>query len=119
VFKPRRVLLAEGIRVEVDGADDELSILVEAWAHQRSPKVAQKRKVLADALKLLPVAASLPVAPRLVLCQRSPRSARWRRTGPERLIAVLPVAEVLVPAPRPARRLDVPFGVVRLPLGAA
>ncbi|SMD27060.1 hypothetical protein SAMN05661093_10657 [Kibdelosporangium aridum] len=45
-----------------------MSILVEAWAHQGPPKVAQKHKVLADALKLLHVAAGLPVAPRLVLC---------------------------------------------------
>jgi hypothetical protein len=68
VLKPRRIPLEEGVRVEVDGADDELSILIEAWSHQGPPKVAQKHKVLADALKLLHVAASLPVAPRLVLC---------------------------------------------------
>ncbi|MFD4635964.1 hypothetical protein ACFWN2_01545 [Lentzea sp. NPDC058436] len=76
VLKPRRIPLDQGVRVEIDGADDELSILVEVWAHQGPPKVAQKHKVLADALKLLHVAASLPVAPRLVLCLCDPEAAR-------------------------------------------
>jgi hypothetical protein len=56
---PRRILLDDGIRVEVDGADTELTILVEAWAHQGPPKTAQKHKVLADVLKLLHIAATL------------------------------------------------------------
>jgi len=38
--------------------------------------VAQKHKVLADALKLLTVAATLPVVPRLVLCLCDPEAAR-------------------------------------------
>lgn len=76
VLRPRRILLDEGIRVEVDGADDELAVLVEAWAHQGPPKVAQKHKVLADALKLLHVAATLPGTPRLVLCLCDPEAAR-------------------------------------------
>jgi hypothetical protein len=76
VLRPRRILLDEGIRVEVDGADDELTILVEAWAHQGPPKVAQKHKVLADAFKLLHVAATLPSTPRLVLCLCDPEAAR-------------------------------------------
>jgi hypothetical protein len=67
-FTPRRILLDDGIRVEVDGADTNLTILVEAWAHQGTPKAAQKHKVLADVLKLLHIAATLPVRPRLVLC---------------------------------------------------
>jgi hypothetical protein len=72
---PRRILLDDGIRVEVDGADTELTILVEAWAHQGPPKAAQKHKVLADVLKLLHIAATLPVAPRLVLCLSDPEAA--------------------------------------------
>jgi hypothetical protein len=68
VLNPMRLVLDDGVRVEVDGADEERSILVEAWAHQGQPKVAQKHKVLADALKLLHIASTLPVAPRLVLC---------------------------------------------------
>lgn len=74
-LKPRRILLDDGIRVEVDGADDELSILVEAWAHQGPPKAAQKHKVLADVLKLLSIAATRPVSPRLVLCLCDPEAA--------------------------------------------
>lgn len=75
VLRPRRIALDGGVRVEVDGADEALSVLVEAWAHQGPPKVAQKHKVLADAFKLLHVAATLPVAPRLVLCLCDPEAA--------------------------------------------
>lgn len=73
---PRRILLDDGIRVEVDGADPGRTILVEAWAHQGPPKAAQKHKVLADVLKLLHVATTLPVAPRLVLCLSDVEAAR-------------------------------------------
>jgi hypothetical protein len=76
VLKPRRIALDDGIRVEVDGADDELAVLVEAWAHHGPPKAAQKHKVLADVLKLLHLAATRPVAPRLVLCLCDPEAAR-------------------------------------------
>ena len=75
-LKPCRISLDDGVRVEVDGADDELSILVEAWAHQGPPKSAQKHKVLADVLKLLHVAASVSGSPRLVLCLCDPQAAR-------------------------------------------
>ncbi|MEH1129194.1 hypothetical protein [Micromonospora sp. CPCC 206061] len=50
-LSPRRFVLSEGVRVEVDGADDGPTVLVEAWAHQGPPKPAQKNKVLADALR--------------------------------------------------------------------
>ncbi|MEU4779385.1 hypothetical protein [Micromonospora sp. NPDC023633] len=38
-LKPRKFMVADGARVEVDGADEDLTVLVEAWAHQgrRSP----------------------------------------------------------------------------------
>ena len=75
VLRPRRIALDGGVRVEIDGADEALSVLVEAWAHQGPPKVAQKHKVLADAFKLLHVAATLPVVPRLVLCLCDPEAA--------------------------------------------
>ena len=66
---PRRILLGDGgVRVEIDGADEGLTTLVEAWAHHGRPRVAQKHKVLADALKLIHVARTLPTPPRLVLC---------------------------------------------------
>ena len=86
VLRPRRISLEDGIRVEVDGADEELSVLVEAWAHQGPPKAAQKHKVLADVLKLLHVAANVPGSPRLVLCLCDPAGlassahARGQRT---------------------------------------
>ena len=80
-LRPRRTVLDDGVRVEIDGADDNLSILVEAWAHQGPPKVAQKRKVLADAVKLLHVAATLPTAPRLVLCLSDPEAAHHFTTA--------------------------------------
>jgi hypothetical protein len=72
---PRRIALGEGVRVEVDGADADCTVLVEAWAHQGPPKVAQKHKILADVLKLRHVAARLPVEPRLVLCLSDPEAA--------------------------------------------
>ena len=81
VLRPRRISLDDGVRVELDGADDDLTILVEAWAHHGPPKVAQQHKVLADALKLLHVAASLPVAPRLVLCLCDLDAAHHFRTA--------------------------------------
>jgi hypothetical protein len=80
-LRPRRIAVDDGIRVEVDGADEDLTILVEAWAHHGSPKVAQKHKVLADALKLLHVAAAMPVAPRLVLCLCDHDAARHFTTA--------------------------------------
>jgi hypothetical protein len=68
-LQPRRIPVGgNGARVEIDGADENLTTLVEAWAHHGRPKVAQKNKVLADALKLLHVAGTLTPSPRLVLC---------------------------------------------------
>jgi len=49
--------------VEVDGADEQLAVLAKVWAHQGPAKAAQKNKLLADALRLLPVASTLPAAP--------------------------------------------------------
>jgi len=65
---PARIVLPTGVRVEVDGADDKRSILVECWAHQGSAKSAQKHKVLADALKLTWIARTIYPQPRLILC---------------------------------------------------
>jgi hypothetical protein len=65
---PRSIPLANGVRVEVDGADEALTTLVEVWSRHGTPKPAQKHKVLADAFKLLYIAKALPVRPRLILC---------------------------------------------------
>ena len=64
---PRRLPLPGGGRIELDGASDHPSVLVEAWAHQGPPKRAQKAKVMTDALKLLFAARVLTTDPRLIL----------------------------------------------------
>ncbi|WP_284747741.1 hypothetical protein [Amycolatopsis sp. RTGN1] len=78
---PQRIVTATGARVEVDGADDNRSLLVEAWAHQGPPKVAQKHKVLADAFKLAWIASTLPMRPRLILCFSDEAAAKPFQTG--------------------------------------
>jgi hypothetical protein len=50
---PRRIDLADGRRVEIDAATEDLSVLAEAWAHQGAPKAAQRNKVITDAFKLV------------------------------------------------------------------
>jgi hypothetical protein len=78
---PQRIVTATGARVEVDGADDARTVLVEAWAHQGPPKVAQKHKVLADAFKLAWIASTLPIRPRLILCFSDEAAAKPFRAG--------------------------------------
>ncbi|MEV1157473.1 hypothetical protein AB0J27_18960 [Micromonospora chokoriensis] len=80
-LSPRRFVLEDGSWVEVDGADENLTVLVEAWAHQGPPKSAQKHKVLADAFRLMFVASSLPTPPRLVLCLSDPKAAHHFTTA--------------------------------------
>ncbi|MFI7280125.1 hypothetical protein ACIBOV_07650 [Micromonospora chersina] len=80
-LRPRRFALPDGVRVEVDGADEDLTLLVEAWAHQGPPKAAQKHKVLADAMRLLFVASTLPVPPRMVLCLSDGEATRHFTTA--------------------------------------
>jgi hypothetical protein len=72
-LEPRRLHHASGARVEIDGADDSLSVLVECWAHQGPAKPAQKSKLIVDATKLSWIAKSLDPAPaRLILCLSDP-----------------------------------------------
>ncbi|WP_140157957.1 hypothetical protein [Micromonospora sp. NBS 11-29] len=80
-LQPRRFVLPDGARVEVDGADEELTVLAEVWAHQGPPKAAQKNKVLADAMRLLFVASTLPARPRMVLCLSDEDAARHFTTA--------------------------------------
>ncbi|MFG3417753.1 hypothetical protein ACIBTZ_19425 [Micromonospora sp. NPDC049460] len=80
-LKPRRFTVADGVRVEIDGADQDSTVLVEAWAHQGPPKSAQKHKVLADARRLLFVASTLTTTPRLVLCLSDQEAARHFTTA--------------------------------------
>ncbi len=73
VLAPRRIFHPSGARVEIDGADDGLTFLVECWAHQGPAKVAQKNKLVVDATKLNWVARSLDPKPvRLILCVSDP-----------------------------------------------
>lgn len=76
-LQPRRIPIGDsGVRVEIDGADENLTTLVEAWAHHGPPKAAQRNKVLADAFKLIHVARTLPATPRLILCLCDMEAAR-------------------------------------------
>src|SRR3954447_24343214 len=68
-LSPRRIQHPSGARVELDGADRDLTVLVECWAHQGPAKVAQKYKLMNDATKLGWVAGTLQPRPhRLILC---------------------------------------------------
>lgn len=73
---PKRLQMGPRVRVEIDGADESGTVLVEAWAHQGPAKAAQKHKVLADALKLVWVAQRLKTAPLLLLCLSDEQAAR-------------------------------------------
>jgi hypothetical protein len=75
-LEPTRIVVADGTRVEIDGADAGRTVLVECWAHQGPPKVAQKHKVLADTLKLTWIATKIEPRPRLFLCLGDPLAAR-------------------------------------------
>jgi len=68
VLTPRRLERPGGIRVELDGADDDLTVLVECWAHQGPAKVAQKHKLVNDAVKLHWIGSTLSSIPRRLLC---------------------------------------------------
>jgi hypothetical protein len=76
VLEPARIVLASGVRADVDGADASRSVLVECWAHQGPPKAAQRHKVLSDALKLTWIATTIYPRPRLILCLSDPAAAR-------------------------------------------
>jgi len=69
VLNPRRLERPGGIRVEIDGADDDLTVLVECWAHQGPAKVAQKYKLVNDAVKLHWIGSSASsTPPRRIIC---------------------------------------------------
>jgi hypothetical protein len=72
-LSPRRLFHPSGARVEIDGADNNLTVLVECWAHQGPAKVAQKNKLMVDATKLNWIANALDPRPaRLILCVSDP-----------------------------------------------
>lgn len=75
VLEPARIAVPSGVRVEVDGATADRSVLVECWAHQGAVKSAQRHKVLADAFKLSWIATTIYPRPRLILCLSDPAAA--------------------------------------------
>lgn len=75
VFRAKRLTVPSGARVELDGVNEEQTILVECWAHQGPPKSAQRHKVLADALKLSWIRSTLHPPPELILCLCDPAAA--------------------------------------------
>jgi len=73
---PRRVEFADGVRVELDAASEDLSVLVEAWAHQGPVKSGQRLKVLTDAFKLSFVGRELGGARQLILLLSDEQAAK-------------------------------------------
>ena len=106
--------LSRRVRIEVDGVAEDRSVLVEAWAHQGSPKSAQKMKVMNDAFKLIAASRLFePAIPRLILLFADEDAARpfqsnsWRASalaalGIEVVVAELPadVRDSIVAAQR-------------------
>jgi hypothetical protein len=74
-LNPLTIPFPSGGRVEVDGADAGRKVLVECWAHQGPPKVAQRHKVINDAFKLTWIATTLHPKPQLILCLSDPAAA--------------------------------------------
>jgi len=74
-FEPARIEVRPDAWVEIDGVDEKRKTLVECWAHQGSPKAAQRHKVLADAFKLMWVAHTILPVPRQILCMSDPAAA--------------------------------------------
>lgn len=73
---PRRVEFGAGVRVELDAASEDLSVLVEVWAHQGPVKSAQRSKVLTDAFKLAFAGRELGGTRRLILLLSDEEAAR-------------------------------------------
>jgi hypothetical protein len=68
-LEPRRLAAPSGASIDVDGISPDGSVLAECWAHQGSAKVAQKYKLMNDAIKLFWAASWLaPTPSRLILC---------------------------------------------------
>jgi len=64
----RAFTLADGTRVEVDGADANLRVFVQVVVNRGSLKSVQRNKVMSDAFKLVWLRASRFIGTRMVLC---------------------------------------------------
>ncbi|HKT58030.1 MAG TPA: hypothetical protein VJR25_14805 [Microbacterium sp.] len=69
---------ANGGRVEVDGATEDLSVLVEAYAHQGGLRGGQPKKLATDALKLTWIGRQVG-AKRLILAVADERVEAYLR----------------------------------------
>ena len=79
-LSPATVRLEGGALVQVDGAADDESVLVEIFAHQGSLKGGQRHKVAQDALKLITLGRSRPDA-QLILAFADPDAAAYASKG--------------------------------------
>ena len=102
---PRTVTRGDGVRVELDGADVDCTVLVECWAHQGPAKVAQKYKLVNDAVKLHWVGSGMAVEPRKILCVSDEAAVRHLRgrSWQGRAIADLGVSIEVVSLPDDVR----------------
>jgi hypothetical protein len=107
-LEPATVTVPAGARVELDGADAGRTVLVECWAHQGTPKAAQRHKVLADALKLTWIATTIYPRPRLILCMSDAQAAApflpTSRSWAAQALQDLGVAVVVVELPPDVRQ---------------
>jgi hypothetical protein len=66
-LRPRVLLLADGVRVEVEGMDAAGTIVVQLVANQGSYKPSYRNKVMADMFKLLWLRTAAPEVERAAL----------------------------------------------------
>jgi hypothetical protein len=85
---PARVELGDGVRVELDGADDDRTVLVEVFAHLGAVKPGQARKMATDAFKLIWAGRRLD-ATRLVIAVADPATEAYLRRPSAWLTAAL------------------------------
>ncbi|GEM_PF-1281231 len=75
-LSPARMPVPAGGTIEVDGGNEEARVYCEAWAHQGSPKSAQRAKVIADAFTLALLARVRGGRPHLTLLLSDQQAAK-------------------------------------------
>ena len=79
-LRPQVLASPSGATIKVDGVSNNKLILVECWAHQGPAKVAQKYKLVNDAVKLHWAATWMaPTPSRLILCVTDKQAVRHLR----------------------------------------
>ena len=107
-LESRRLAVADGVRVDVDGVCESSvpPVLVEVWAHQGRPRPAQKAKVMTDALKLVWIERCLfPAGARKILALADKDAADYflRRTWMSSALRDLGIEVIVVPLPSDLR----------------